>query len=100
MRRIMMPKQPATNAMLDQIAGAIADADGAEVRADPDRYRRLALAALKPLVKPTGAMIDAAHEAVWPDGFWAIDRRRDFPKAVRAAIMAALDGDEGARSSH
>jgi hypothetical protein len=45
-------------------------------------------------------MIDAAHEAVWPDGFWAIDRRRDFQKAIRAAIMAALDGDEGARSSH
>jgi hypothetical protein len=78
---MMMPKQPATNTMLDQIAEAIAAADGAEVRGDPDRYRRLASAALKPLVKPTDAMIDAAHEAVWSDGFWAINSRRDFQKA-------------------
>jgi hypothetical protein len=93
---MMLPKQPATNAMLDQIAEAIADADGAEVRADPDRYRRLALAALKPLVKPTGAMIDAAHEAVWSDGFWAIDSRRDLQKAVRATIFTAMKAVDGA----
>jgi hypothetical protein len=86
--------------LIYQIAEAIDGADGAEVRANSSRYRRFASSALKPLVKPTGAMIDAAHEAVWPDGFCAIDRRRDFQKAVRAAIMAALDGDEGARSSH
>ena len=96
MRRIMMPKQPATNAMLDQIAGAIAEADGAEVRADPDRYRRLALAALKPLVKPTGAMIDAPHGAVWSDGFWAINSRRDFQRAVRAMILTAMKAVDGA----
>jgi hypothetical protein len=92
----MMPKQPSTNAMLDQIAEAIAGADGAEVGADPDRYRRLALAALKPLVKPTGAMIDAAHEAVWSDGFWAINSRRDFQKAVRAMILTAMKAVDGA----
>jgi hypothetical protein len=95
---MMMSKQPATNTMLDQIAEAIAAADGAEVRADPDRYRRLASAALKPLVKPTDAMIDAAHEAVWSDGFWAINSRRDFQKAARAMILAALGaGDTGGR---
>ena len=43
-----MPKQPAANTMpmIDQIATAIAQADGADIRADPARYRRLALAPL------------------------------------------------------
>jgi hypothetical protein len=75
--------------MVDQIADAIAKADGVDIRADPVRYRRLALAALKPLEKPTDGMIDAAHEAVWSDAFWAINSRRDFQKAVRAMIRAA-----------
>jgi hypothetical protein len=78
-----------TTLMLDQIAEAIAKADGDDVRANPARYRQLALAALKPLLKPTEAMIDAAHEAVWSDAFWAINSRRDFQKAVRAIILAA-----------
>jgi len=58
-----VPKKPTTNTatMLDQIAQAIAKADGADLRVDPARYRRLAVAALKPLVKPTETMIDAAH---------------------------------------
>ena len=59
--------------------------------------RRLALAALKPLVKPTEHMIDAAHEAVWFDGLWAINNRRDFQKAVRAMILAAMKEGEGGR---
>jgi hypothetical protein len=80
-----------TVAMLDQIADAIAKADTTELRADPARYRRLAVAALKPLAKPTETMIDAAHEAVWFDGFWAINSRRDFQKAVRAMILAATE---------
>jgi hypothetical protein len=50
--------------MIDQIAMAIAQANGADIRADPSRYRRLALAALKPLEKRTETMVDAAHEAV------------------------------------
>jgi hypothetical protein len=60
--------------------------------ASPSRYRRLALAALKPLARPTDVMVDAAHEAVWFDGFWAINRRADFKKAVRAMIRAAMVG--------
>jgi hypothetical protein len=80
--------------MIDRIAQAIAEADGAEVRADPTRYQRLALAALEPLTKPTEAMIDAAHQAVWSDAYWAINSRRDFQKAVRAMILAAIaEGD-------
>lgn len=55
-------KAAATTAtMLDQIAKS----DGGDLRGHPVRYRRLAVAALKPLVKPTETMIDAAHEAVW-----------------------------------
>ncbi|MGD0105145.1 MAG: hypothetical protein ABSC06_14040 [Rhodopila sp.] len=85
---------PGTVTMLDQIAAAIAKADGADLHADPARYRRLAVAALAPLVKPTETMIDAAHEAVWFDNFWAINSRRDFKKAVRAMILAAIkEGD-------
>jgi hypothetical protein len=76
--------------MLDQIAGAIATVDSARLEDDPERYRRLALAALKPLANPTGAMIDAAHEAVWSDANWAINSRADFKKAVRAMIRAAM----------
>jgi hypothetical protein len=50
--------------MLDQIAEAIAEADGGNIGDDPGRYRRLALAAMKPLADPTEAVIDAAHQAV------------------------------------
>jgi hypothetical protein len=87
-----MPRQPppATVTMIDLIAVAIAKADGGDVRVDPERYRRLAMAALKPVARPTEAMIDAAHEAVWSDAFWAINSRRDFRKAVRAMILAAV----------
>jgi hypothetical protein len=80
--------------MINRIAQAIAEADGAEARADPARYQRLALAALKTLEKPTEAMVDAALEAVWSDAYWAINSRRDFQKAVRAMILAAIaEGD-------
>jgi|HubBroStandDraft_4_1064222.scaffolds.fasta_scaffold1626860_2 hypothetical protein len=41
-------------------------------------------------------MIDAAHEAVWSDGFWAINSRRDFQKAVRAMILTAMKAVDGA----
>jgi hypothetical protein len=88
-----MPKKLAsTTGMIDQIADGIAKADGADIRTDGTRYRRLACAALKPLVGPTDRMIDAAHEAVWSDGFWAINSHRDFQKAVRAMIVAVLEG--------
>ena len=77
--------------MLDQIARAIADADGASFDADPSRYRKLASAALKPLTRPTESMVDAAYEAVRFDEAWAINSRADFKKAVRAMIRAAID---------
>ena len=54
-----------TASMMDRIGKAIATADGADFENDPARYRRLALAALGPLARPTEAMVDAAHEAVW-----------------------------------
>ena len=75
--------------MLDQLAGALATADGATFDADPTRYRRLAHAAFKVLAKPTEAMIDAAYEAVRFDEHWAINSRRDFGKGVRATMLAA-----------
>jgi hypothetical protein len=95
----MMPKKPTANVtpMIDQIAEAISNADGADIHADPTRYRRLALAALQPLAKPTETMIDAAHEAVWSDAKWAINNRRDFKKAVRAMILAAMKEGAGGR---
>ena len=49
--------------MINQIAHAIAEADGSDFQAEPARYRRLAVAALQPLANPTDAMIDAAHKA-------------------------------------
>jgi hypothetical protein len=84
-----------TGTMVDRVGRAIAEADGGDFEADHARYRRLAMAALKPLARPTEAMIDAAHEAVWFDAFWVIHSRNDFKKAVRAMIEAALDEREG-----
>lgn len=76
--------------MVDRIAQALAKADGATLDTDPRRYRRLAIAALKTLTVPTDAMIDAAHAAVWFDGAWAIESRRDFRRAMRAMITHAI----------
>jgi hypothetical protein len=76
--------------MIDQVGRAIAQVDGAEFEDDPARFRRLALEALKPLSRPTEAMVDAAHAAVEFDGAWAIRGRSDFRKAVRAMIRAAI----------
>lgn len=75
--------------MIDQIAYAIAEADGSEFQADPAKYRRLAAAALQPLANPTDAMIDAAHKAASFDDIWAINSRRDFKKAVKAMLAAS-----------
>jgi hypothetical protein len=63
---------------------------------DPARYRRLAIAALKPLVMPSKPMIDAAHQAVWFEAFWGINSRRDFRRAVRAMITYAINEGQGA----
>jgi hypothetical protein len=50
-----MPTNPAipVEHMLDTIGRAIAKADGKEFGDDPAHYRQLALAALKPLTRPT-----------------------------------------------
>jgi hypothetical protein len=94
---MMMPKRPAGDGMpmIDQIAAEIAKADGADIRDDPTRYRRLALAALEPLLNPSDAMIDAAHAAASFDDLWAINSRRDFKKAVKAMIQAAMKEGAG-----
>jgi hypothetical protein len=77
--------------MVEQIARAIAEADGVSVELDHARFRRLALAALQPLSRPTDTMVDAAHEAVSFDGAWAIRGRSDFRKAVRAMVRTAMN---------
>lgn len=82
--------------MVDRIALALAKAEGRAVADDPTRYRHLAIAALQPLAAPSEAMIDAAHEAVWSDAFWAINSRPDFRKAVRAMITYAITEGQGA----
>ena len=71
----------ATN-MVDQIGAAITKADDADFEDDPGRFRRLALAALNPLIRPTEAMVDAAYEAVRFDEHWAVNSRRDFKAAM------------------
>jgi hypothetical protein len=37
-------------------------------------------------------MVYGAYQALWLDGFWAINRRADFKKAVRAMIRATMAG--------
>ena len=78
--------------MISLVGQAIAEADGTEFQSDPPRYRRLALAALRPLGNPTEAMVDAAHRAASFDAKWAISSRRDFKRAVKAMIAQALHG--------
>jgi hypothetical protein len=92
-----MPRRRGAQARsrLERVARALAEADGGDFDAEPARYRRLAVAALGPLARPTAAMIDAAHEAVWFDAGWAIDNRSDFRKAARAMIEAVLREREG-----
>lgn len=83
-----MPRQSegASRSMVDLVGSAIAEADGADFQTDPNRYRRLAMAALAPLAKPTEGMVDAAHAAASFDAQWAINSRRDFRRAVKAMI--------------
>ena len=60
-----MPRQrvAAAETMVNRMASALAKADGPASVEDPARYRRLALAALKPLAAPSEAMIDAAQQS-------------------------------------
>jgi len=77
--------------MVDQIGRAIARADGATFEDDPARFRRLALAAIRPWSRLTETMVDAAYDAVAFDDAWAINGRADFRKAVRAMVRVAMD---------
>jgi hypothetical protein len=86
---------PRPGRLIDRIGGAIAAADNGDFEADMARYRRLAAAALKPLTRPSEAMIDAAYQAVWFDDHWAINSRRDFKKAVKAMITFAMREYDG-----
>jgi hypothetical protein len=90
-RPALAQRSSPASTIVNQIGIAIAGADGANVSTDPARYRRLALAALKPLTRPTETMVDAAYEAVRFDEAWAINSRADFRKAVRAMVGAAVD---------
>ncbi len=87
-----MNKSAKQTDMIDVIGQAIAKSDGGRFGADRARYRRLAIAAIRPLTKPTEAMVDAAYEAVWSDAYWAINSRRDFIRAVKAMIGEATRG--------
>ncbi len=78
--------------MIDQVGKALARAVNGNFATDAARYRRLALAALKPLTRPTEAMVDAAREAVWFGAYWVINNRCGFTRAVRAMITAAMSG--------
>jgi hypothetical protein len=82
-----------TESMMDRIGRAIAAADAGDFEAEPGRYRRFAAAALRPLMHPSEAMLDAAHEAVSPDDQWAINGRDDFKKAVEAMVASVLASD-------
>ncbi len=87
-----MRKPAKTTDMVDIVGQAIAAADGGRFAANRARYRRLAVAAIRALAKPTEAMVDAAHEAVWFDAYWAINNRPDFERAVKAMIAEATRG--------
>ncbi len=81
-----------TSDMIDIFGRAIAEADRQRYDTDRARYRRLAVAAIRPLAEPTEAMVDAAHEAVWFDAYWATNSRQDFKRAVKAMIVEATRG--------
>jgi hypothetical protein len=81
-------RRPETESMLNTVGRAIAGADGVDFDADRDRYRRLALAALRPLARPTKGIIYAAHAAVEFDSMLVINTNRDFARAVKAMIEA------------
>ena len=88
-----MASRPRTDdeTMLDTVARAISKADGGSFEQDRDRYRHLALAAVRSLARPTKGMIIAAHAAVEFDAMWAINSNRDFARAVKAMMGAVAN---------
>lgn len=85
-----MPRRAAdTGTMIDRIGQAIVGAHNGDFEADKG-YLGLASVALKPLTRPSVAMVDAAYQAVSFDGYWAINDRSDFKKAAKAMINFAM----------
>jgi len=82
-----------TGPMIDRIARAIAAADNGDFEVDKVRYRRLAVASLKPLARPSESMVDAAYQAAQFDDHWAINSQRDFVRAMKAMITLAMQED-------
>jgi hypothetical protein len=62
--------------MLGHIARAVTKTDGVPFVGDLERFLKLVLAVLKPLARPTEAIVYAAHEAVWFVAYWAISDQR------------------------
>jgi hypothetical protein len=85
----MPPRTADTGTMIDRIGQAIVGADNGDFEADKG-YLGLASVALKPLTRPSVAMVDAAYQAVSFDGYWAINNRSDFKKAAKAMINTDL----------
>ena len=75
---------------VERLARTLAKVDENDFEKDPERYRRLARAAMIELQKPTPDMIPAAYEAVRFDEGWAVNSGRDFKRGVKAMIDAAL----------
>ncbi len=78
--------------MLATMADAIARADHAKFENDPERYHKMAVAALRCLARPTNLMVDAALAAVSFDAAWAVNSNADFRKAVKAMVKEAMLG--------
>jgi hypothetical protein len=77
-------------AFRERAARAVAKVARGSAADNADRYTRMADAVIAEFAKPTGAMIDAAYEAVRFDEAWAINSQRDFVKAVKAMVRRAL----------
>jgi hypothetical protein len=84
------PISPAST--VDQVGSAIAKADRADFDSDSPLLSKVGIGGAQAIDRPTEAMVDAAHEAVSSDAFWAINSRADFKKAVRVMIQAAMVG--------
>lgn len=80
-----------SNNFVERLARTLAKTDQIPFEESPDRFRRLARAAMTEFLNPTPKMISAAYEAVRFDEGWAINSGRDFMEGVKAMIDAALD---------
>jgi hypothetical protein len=83
-------KGEAAKDFTERLARTLAKVDENDFEKDPERYRRLARAAMSELQKPTPEMISAAYEAVRFEEGWAVNSGCDFKMGVKAMIDAAL----------